>query len=301
MWQMKTLFLIFLFSSIFANESKYISFKRDVINYHFEISDSIYIKKLSLETEDRITKLENFFGIHLKNSIDIYYAHSKEKFKELTGDRLPDWSGGVAFTNSRIIVVKPSANSNMQDIIETLVHELVHIFIADFMGNYTIPLWINEGLATYFSKRSINLNDGLIISNAIASNSTISLNEIDRLLNMNSASASLAYLESQTAVEYLINNIDEKKFLKLLSEFKKNPDINLAFTNILGYDLEEFEYHWHNHLEKRFKWMVVLNFENFLWFLLVLIVIIAFIVVKIKNRKKVKNWEKSDEIESFYD
>ena len=134
MWQMKTLLLICLFSSIFANESKYISFKRNVINYHYEISDSIYIKNISLETEEKITKLESFFGINQKNSIDIYYAHSKEKFKELTGDRLPDWSGGVAFTDRRIIVVKPSVNSNKQDIIETLVHELVHIFIADFIG-----------------------------------------------------------------------------------------------------------------------------------------------------------------------
>ncbi len=292
------LFIIFfyLFSFVFANAPEYSSFRRGAINYHYEISDSIYIKQLSLETEKEVANLELFFGFPLQNNLNIYYAHSNDKFIELTGDRLPDWSGGVAFTQRRIIVLKPPTYSNKQKIFETVIHELVHIFIADFMEENTIPLWINEGLAVYFSKKSINLQDGLILSNAIVSNSIISLYEIDSLLKMNSASAALAYLEAYSAVEYLINNTGDKEFINILFGFKKYQDINLVFTNNLGYDLEEFEYHWYKHLENRFKWMVILNFDNILWFLLVLIVIIAFILVKIKNRKKIRKWEISEDI-----
>ena len=45
--------------------------------------------------------------------------------------------------------------------------------------------------------------------------------------------------------------------------------------------------------------MVVLNIDNIIWYALVLIVVIAFVVVKIRNYKKKKSWKMDELLENF--
>jgi hypothetical protein len=279
------------FTFLLANETEKYRFNDGPINYHFERSDSSFIKSLSVPIAKEMNNLEIFFATRLKNSVEIYFPQTDEKFGKLTGDRLPEWSGGVAFTQRRIIVLKPQTFTNKYQIIVTITHELAHIFITDLFDERRIPLWMNEGLATYLSRKSISWNEGLILANAIASKKILALSKIDSLMRLNVASANLAYIEAHTAIAYLINQVGNEKFKDLLTGFSQYSDVNFLFLDKLGYDLEDFEYHWYKNLESRFKWMVVLNFENLFWLLLVVIVVIAFISVKIRNYKKVKKWE----------
>ena len=170
--------------------------------------------------------------------------------------------------------------------------------LADKLNDHKLPLWLNEGLATYLSDYSVDWNEGLVISNAIAANKILELNDINQLMKLNTASANLAYLEAKIAAEYLINQIGISKLPEFLDDLNKYDNIDFVFEKYLGYDLIDFEYYWYNYLKDKYQWMVVLNFDNLIWLMLIFVVIIAYIVVKMRNYKKIQMW-KSDELEEY--
>lgn len=288
------LYIVTLCVNVSANNVDLYSIKNNRVTFHFESADSLYIKSLFAPVSDEVKNLSLFYGIQPANDINIFFPKTDKMFTRFTGGRLPEWSGAVAFTDKKIIVVKPLFYKNKQQTIITIVHELSHVYLAEISDQSKIPLWMNEGLAAYLSKKSINWNDGLILANAIAANNILSLSRIDSLLELNTASANLAYIEAQTAVEYLIQQVGKQKFRDLLTGLSDNSDINNLFLEIMGNDLEDFEYYWYRNLEDKYKWLIVLNFDNFFWILLVIIVIIAFVIVKIRNVKKIKKWEKAE-------
>jgi hypothetical protein len=274
-------------------------YEKENIKYFFPPKDSSFIQSLSLKIHPEINNFENIFGHKLKNKIKIFFPDSKEDFEQLTGGRLPEWSGAVAMSENRIIIIKPQQFNDNRKLLITIKHELIHIVIADKYFENNLPLWINEGLATYLSNNYMEENDALIISNAIAAKKILELENINQLMKLNTASANLAYLEAKIAVEYLIKQIGISKLPNFLDELNNTKNSNLIFKKYLGYDLIDFEFYWYNYLNDKYKGMVVLNFDNMIWLVLIIIVVVAFVVVKIRNYKKKKSWMMDEILENL--
>jgi hypothetical protein len=266
-------------------------FEHGKIKYFFHNDDSSLVKSLSIQIEPELEYFEQIFNHKLKNKIKIFFPDSEKEYIKLTGNRLPEWSGAVAISKDRIIIIKPQQFIDNNILLITIKHELIHIIIADKYINNNLQLWLNEGLATYLSKNYMELKDGLILSNAIAANKVLELSEINRLMRLNSASAHLAYLEAKIAVEFLVNQIGISQLPDFLDDLNKLDESNIVFKKHLGYDFIDFEFYWYNYLKDKYRWMVILNFDNMIWFILILIVIIAFVVVKIRNYKMIKMWK----------
>ena len=267
------------------------NFERGKIKYYFNPSDSSFVKSLSKVIEPEFEDLKQIFNHNLKNKIKIFLPDTEEDFEKLTGGRLPEWSGAVAISENKIIIVKPQKFKDDNKLITTIKHELVHIILGDKLIDNNLPLWLNEGLATYLSDNSTDGNEGLIISNAIAASKVIELKEINQLMELNTASANLAYLEAKIAAEYLISQIGITNLPNFLEDINKSDNQDIAFKKYLGYDLIDFEYFWYNYMKDKYQWMIVLNFDNFIWILLILIVVVAYILIKVRNYKKIKIWK----------
>ncbi len=293
----KIIILIIIFTGS-INSFDLTNIERGKIKYFFNPSDISFVKSLSIDIEPNFEELKKKLNHTLKNKIKIFLPDSEEEFEKLTGGRLPEWSGAVAISKNRIIIIKPQNFKDKNKLIITIKHELIHIILADKLNDHKLPLWLNEGLATYLSDYSVDWNEGLVISNAIAANKILELNDINQLMKLNTASANLAYLEAKIAAEYLINQIGISKLPEFLDDLNKYDNIDFVFEKYLGYDLIDFEYYWYNYLKDKYQWMVVLNFDNLIWLMLIFVVIIAYIVVKMRNYKKIQMW-KSDELEEY--
>jgi hypothetical protein len=288
-----TITTIFLFSYDFS------VYEKENIKYFFPADDSSFVKSISLQIQPEVEKFEKIFNHDLRNKIKIFFPGSEEDFEKLTGGRLPEWSGAVAFSENRIIIIKPQKFIDNSKLSITIKHELIHIVIADKYFENNLPLWLNEGLATYLSNNYLTENDGLIISNAIAANKILELENINQLMRLNTASANLAYLEAKIAVEYLIKQIGISQLPNFLDELNNTKYSNLIFKKYLGYDLIDFEFYWYNYLKDKYEGLLVLNFDNMIWYVLILIVVIAFIAVKIRNYKKKKSWKMDELLENL--
>ena len=274
-------------------------YEKENIKYFFPPSDSSFVQSISLKIQPEIKNYENIFDHDLKNKIKIFFPESEDDYAKLTGGRLPEWSGAVAISENRIIIIKPQKFVDNSKFLITIKHELIHIIIADKYYENNLPLWLNEGLATYLSNNYMEENDGLIISNAIAANKILELDELNQLMQFNTASANLAYLEAKIAVEYLIKQIGISQLPNFLNDLNNSNNSNLIFKKYLGYDLLDFEFYWYNYLKDKYRGMLVLNLDNMIWYVLILIVVIAFIVIKIRNYRKKQSWKMDELLEDL--
>ena len=153
-----------------------------------------------------------------------------------------------------------------------------------------MPKWFNEGIAIYFSYDEY-FADGDAISKALFSDSIISLDEIDDVLNFQHAKANLAYEESYSFTLYLVETFGMEKMIELLSALSRSPSFEESFRHVFAVDLYDVEIAWYESIKKKYRWNFLLNFETFLWIFIPLLFILCFVAVKIRNRKTLKKWE----------
>jgi len=99
----------------------------------------------------------------------------------------------------------------------------------------------------------------------------------------------------------LIKEIGISQLPNFLDDLNNSKNSNLTFKKYLGYDLIDFEFYWYNYLKDKYEGMLILNFDNIFWYVLILIVIIAFVVVKIRNYKKMKSWKMEEMMDDYTD
>jgi len=289
--------LTFLTNILFSSDLSL--YEKENVKYYFPQKDRSFIQSLSSTIQPEIVYYEKIFDHKFKNKIKIFFPDTNKDYEKLTGGKLPEWSGAVAYPQNKIIIIKPQQFVDNDKLLITLKHELIHIFISDKYYKNNFPLWIHEGLATYLSKNYMEVNEGIIISNAIAADKVLDLNEINQLMKLNTASANLAYLEAKIAVEFLIKQIGISQLPDFLDDLNSSKNSNIVFKNYLGYDLIDFEFYWYNYLKDKYEGLLILNFNNMIWYVLILIVFVAFIIVKIRNYKKKKAWKLDELLENL--
>jgi len=266
-------------------------------NYHFIYNkrDSIYVERLVSKIQDPLERIERFFQHRPKSVLTIILTRSQAEYDRYRMNKIPEWSQAVAFTEKKIIVLKIESAENVIRSPEILLHEIVHIFFAETSSPERIPVWMHEGIAQYLSGYELTIDDRIRLANALVSDNIISLTEMDTLFHFNQVKARLAYIESLTAIQFIIKQHGVDALKSLIQNVQMNMTLNQAFLDALGYDFIDFKINWYEELESQNKWLILLNFENILWISIVILFILALFVVKMRNRKFRKSWDEETE------
>ncbi len=142
----------------------------------------------------------------------------------------PTWSDGIYDGKIRLPVRGIEGQGAILK--KVLFHEYTHAVVHSLAKR--CPLWINEGLAEYFS-RSYPQKIGQVIP----------LNYLETsFAGLGGNSVGLAYWESYSAVSYLVDKHGLYKIKDLLFSFSKGTDINNAFKDAFGIKYNEFVSEW---------------------------------------------------------
>ena len=136
---------------------------------------------------------------------------------------------------------------------EVFIHEFTHHILSD---GYKIgfPDWLNEGIATYEAKKNIEGFAGYKkFRKAAAKDELLSLVDMwifDLLLEKDEIP--LAYVESYTVIEYIVNIYGHDTLVEILKARKYNPDMDEVIKDTLGVSYEEFEFGWMNFVKEKY-------------------------------------------------
>ncbi len=210
--------------------------------FWYEGGDS-FARELMDTCEEGLARLAQDIGTYPERPIKIYiYASTSD----LQGAMIfpHEWSGGVAFTGFGIIAIGiPPSNLDWGK--KALVHELTHLVVhqATFSPYGKLPLWLDEGLATY--------NEGELdpvlrsyLEGAILEDELISVRSLCSPFSAYSEKAYLSYAQSYSLVEYLLDNYGQDRMLDLLTLLKQGSTYDEALIEVYGFDIDGLDARW---------------------------------------------------------
>jgi len=202
-----------------------------------------FARELMDACQEGLARLTQDIGTYPERPIKIYiYASDSDLKGAMISSN--EWSGGVAFTDFGIIAISISP-SELDWGKKALVHELTHLVVrqATFSPYGQLPLWLDEGLATY--------NEGELdpvlrsyLEEAILEDELISVRSLCSPFSAYSEKAYLSYAQSYSLVEYLLDNYGQDKMLDLLALLKQGSTYDEALTEVYGFDINGLDARW---------------------------------------------------------
>jgi hypothetical protein len=193
--------------------------------------------------EEGLARLTQDIGAYPERPIKIYvYASASDLRGAMVSSQ--EWTGGVAFIDFGIIAIEIPP-SELEYGRKALVHELTHLVVrqATFSPYGQLPLWLDEGLATY--------NEGEVdpilysyLEEAILKDELISVRSLCSPFSAYREKAYLSYAESYSIVEYLLDNYGQDKMADLLALLKQGNTYDEALTAVYGFDIGGLDARW---------------------------------------------------------
>ncbi|MBD3165606.1 hypothetical protein GF324_03340 [bacterium] len=249
------------------------------------------------------THLRDFadkLGLRMPERVRIFIAPNEGRFRYLTRG-LPEWTGGVVYPRSRVMVLQsPSMTGSAGQFKTTALHEAVHL-LTELDGASHLPKWLSEGLAMYLSGETMFKNRRAL-GRAVVAGNTYTLDEIDGVLQLGPEQARVAYLQSIDMVEYIVENWGWNAVAHLVHGYREGMPPDSMFVNITGRDMFDVEANWHQHLRSEYKWwnlFKLVNLDMILWGGASLFVMILGAYTIIRRRIELHSGGEEDEAETL--
>ena len=159
--------------------------------------------------------------------------YTQQQFQDIT--RSPGWAAGIY--DGRIHVPVRGALENRGELERVLTHEFVHALVVG-LGGRTVPVWLNEGLATYFEPGGLARSTEML-GRVSARPSLSDLHT--SFAGLPGAHAAVAYAMSADAVDRLISLRGPSAIVLLLKDLAQGVSFSSAFHRRMAVRYDEFE------------------------------------------------------------
>ena len=219
---------------------------RDFIDEVIDASEDYYHK---ITRELGFTRYEYWLW---EERAKIYIYRDADEYHSSTGK--PTWASGHAEYRKKEVYTYPLAWGFFDTL---LPHELGHIIFREFVGykNRSIPLWLDEGVASY-QEKSRRWGSDKLVKKAIENNNFIpipKLTKIKTLTNFSDDAVTLFYNESVSIVYFLITKYGRYSFMRFCRALKDGKDLDEAIDKAYTRfdDVEELNDIWQRHIKRK--------------------------------------------------
>ena len=205
---------------------------------------SSFADTLMTAAQQGLQRIENDTGATPQGHARIYIYASTQ---DLQGAQLfpQQWEGGVTFQGFNIIAigVSPSELAWGQRAVR---HELTHWIMGQITFNdygAGLPIWLNEGLATY-GEGSLSPDYQAALNSAIKNHQLISIRSLSSPFSAIPEQAYISYGESNSIVTFLIQTYGKDKMVQLLNVFHQGSGYDEALQQVYGFDQDGLDALW---------------------------------------------------------
>jgi len=202
-----------------------------------------FAQELMAACQQGLEKLAKDTDANLEKPAKKYiYASTKELLEAMIFPR--EWTGGVAYTEFGIIAIGiPPEQLEWGK--RTVAHELAHLVVHQltFSPYANLPTWLDEGLAMHAEGEADPYMQAWL-RKAIEEDKLISVRSLSSPFSAKPEEAYISYAQSQSLVEYLIQNYGQDKIFKLLKLFKQGCTYDEALIEVYGFDADGLDARW---------------------------------------------------------
>jgi hypothetical protein len=218
-------------------------------NLYWYKGDSRFAQQLVSAGEEALSRLEDDIGAKPERTIEVYVYGST---KALQGSLIfpQEWTGGLAYTEYGIVALGVSTEQLGWGE-GAMAHEMAHLVVHQVtMNGYglVLPTWLDEGLAMY-AEGELTSDFVSALSSAVKGRRLISVQSLSSSFPADTASATLAYAESYSLVEYLLDHKGGKEnMLDLLGAIRAGSGYVEALQDVYGLSIDQLDTQWRQHL-----------------------------------------------------
>jgi hypothetical protein len=206
---------------------------------------------------------------------------------------LPEWGGGGALGRDTIVVSARQRPFLEMSLLRVTLHEMVHIALKRAYPSAPLPRFMHEGLAMLLSGE-VAMEEHVVVSKAIFSRSLLALGSIDSVNLFPRARADLAYGQSHLAVSFFTREYGMKTLPELLSAAEKEGSFDKGLYEAYGLTFPEAEKMIREDLIQRYRLVFLFADTYLFWVCTALMFLVAVAVVKIRNRRKMREMEENE-------
>ena len=210
------------------------------------------------------------------------------------------WNWSLGITRNNTIIIKSPSKSNISKtrFLQVLKHELNHLYLNRLMYSSNIPRWFSEGFAMYYANENF-LSNRLLIAKNIHNKGMFDIDLLDSKFNSNSKFYfDFAYAYSQILFSKIINVYSEELLLAILRDIRKGRDFDKAFYNNTMLSINDYNTIIFTEINSKFWWLRFIKLPSLLLVLAPLLSIISFILIKIRNKRLINQWELEEKFEN---
>ena len=247
------LFISASLQGVFAQEQvdwKEYETKHFIIKYHD--LDEGTLSMIAEEAENAYDKVTLDLRYHPDNKTVVRIGPDEK-------DHDKGWEGSYGVGSKLIDLQSPAQRrwnffSNYSYYIQdSVIHEFTHHILSE---GYKIgfPDWLNEGIATYEANDKIEEFYGdRKFKNAVSKDELLSLVDMwSFYFQLEEDEIPLAYVESYTVIEFIVNTYGHDGLLDMLKSRRDNPDMDEVIKNTFVVSYEEFEQGWMNFVKEKY-------------------------------------------------
>jgi len=190
-----------------------------------------------------VERVHDLIDLQPRGSVDIYLYST---FDDLGAAVLyePGWTGGLSFVGYNIIILGiPSGQEDWGK--GAIAHELMHTIVDDFTFSclVEIPTWLHEGLAmdSEGGPGEAGMAD---LQSAIGKNTIFPVHSLGGNFPEDPNQAQLAYEESFSVVDFLIQKWGSAKMRLLLTALRDGKPIDAALDEVYGFNVDGLDAAW---------------------------------------------------------
>ena len=207
-----------------------------------------FADELMTECQQALDRLFEDTGVYPERHISIFvYASAGDLQGALIFPH--EWTGGTLHDEYGLIAIGVPAN-DMDWGKRVVAHELGHMVIHQITfspyGSF-LPFWLDEGLAMHAEGKPDPYLESWL-RKAISQQKLISVRSLSSPFSAKPEQATISYAQSQSLVEFLIQNYGKDKMLHLLNLLKEGNSCDEAMTEVYGFDQDGLDALWQKYI-----------------------------------------------------
>jgi len=265
---------------------------------HADPADRPSALVLARHAAERIPALAQELQVPVGPRIHIVLAHTTEHFRDLQPRPSPDWADGTAWPRRGWIFLRSPRlrDGTASPLVQVLDHEIVHVLLGRAFSPRPVPRWLQEGMAQLLAKEYTPELTRTLARGALGKN-LLGIHEITRGFPRDPARAHLAYAQSADLVAFIRSEYGPEALPTLVREMTQGEHFGPALSIATGEMVDDVDAAWRARLGQSHFALTPLLDEGMWWGLGALLVPLAWLVVRRKNRVRLKRWEREEVLE----
>jgi hypothetical protein len=218
----------------------------ELVRVHWYEGGDAFGARARAIAEDAVREASELLQVTETDPVDFFVYADQEAFYDALGPGTRENVGGQANAEIRTMfaLITPGEIDDAWVGI-VIPHELTHLVFDTAASNpyHFPPRWLNEGLAVHISQ-GYDASDRGAVERSAADGTMIPIDGLTGQFPTSFERFSLAYAESVSAVDYLIEAHGEEALVSLIRSYADGLTDDEAFTAALGMDMTVFGAAW---------------------------------------------------------